>query len=53
MMEITVNCDTSLLGQNIDNGKTIICQGLFKQSPNKFEFLFIIFVEFLTFLSVE
>ena len=35
MMEITVNCGTSLLGQNIDNGKTIICQGLFKQSPNR------------------
>jgi hypothetical protein len=35
MMEITVNYDTLLLGQNIDNGKIIIYQELFKQSPNR------------------
>ena len=35
MMGITVNCDTSPLGRDIDNGKTIICQGLFKQLLNK------------------
>ena len=53
MMEITVNCDTSLLGQNIDNGKTIICQGLFKQSPNRLILLVnMISMDFLTFLSI-
>lgn len=53
MMEITVNCGSSLLGRNIDSGKTIICQGLFKQSPNRLILVYYIYGILLTFLSIE